>query len=113
LATGRRARKVSSVELVSELLGRIERIESGPGALNAFISVTRAQALEAARVADRALGRGSGGALAGVPIAHKDIFCTAGVRTTCGSRMLAHFIQSYHADAVSQLKARRAAELGQ
>jgi aspartyl-tRNA(Asn)/glutamyl-tRNA(Gln) amidotransferase subunit A len=112
LATALRARKVSSVELVSELLGRIERIESGPGALNAFISVTRAQALEAARVADHALGRGSGGALAGVPIAHKDIFCTAGVRTTCGSRMLDNFVAPYDATVVAKLKAAGAVMLG-
>ena len=112
LATALRARKVSSVELVSELLGRIERTESGPGALNAFISVTRAQALEAARVADHALGRGSGGALAGVPIAHKDIFCTAGVRTTCGSRMLDNFVAPYDATVVAKLKAAGAVMLG-
>ncbi|MBV8341675.1 MAG: Asp-tRNA(Asn)/Glu-tRNA(Gln) amidotransferase GatCAB subunit A, partial [Gammaproteobacteria bacterium] len=85
LAAGLRARRFSSVELVGALLARIEASQP---ALNAFISVTRDAALAQAAAADRALASGSGGALTGVPIAHKDIFCTAGVRTTCGSRML-------------------------
>ena len=55
----------------------LERIERAQGALNAFISVTREQALADAALADRALAAGTGGALTGVPIAHKDMFCTA------------------------------------
>jgi aspartyl-tRNA(Asn)/glutamyl-tRNA(Gln) amidotransferase subunit A len=112
LAAGLRARKLSSVELVTGLLARIERIESGPGALNAFISVTREAALEAARAADRTLAAGGGGALTGVPIAHTDIFCTAGVRTTCGSRMLENFVSPYDATVVAKLKAAGAVMLG-
>ena len=75
LAAGLRARRFSSVELVRACLARIDRHQ---GALNAFISVTREQALKQAEAADRALAAGEGGALTGVPIAHKDIFCTAG-----------------------------------
>ncbi len=101
LAAGLRARKFSSLELVSELLARIDKSQ---GALNAFISVTRDAALADARGADLALGSGSGGALAGVPIAHKDIFCTEGVRTTCGSRMLDEFVSPYDATVVAKLK---------
>ena len=109
LAAGLRARRFSSVELVGECLKRIERSQ---GALNAFITVTAPAALEAARAADRALAGGGGGALAGVPIAHKDIFCTRGVRTTCGSRMLDNFVAPYDATVVARLKAAGAITLG-
>ena len=101
LAAGLRQRAFSSVELVEELLARSEQSQ---GALNAFISVTREAALEAARAADRLLASGGGGALTGVPIAHKDIFCTQGVRTTCGSRMLDNFVSPYDATVVTKLK---------
>ena len=109
LAAGLRARRFSSVELVSTLLARIEASQP---ALNAFICVTHAEALAAARVADRALAAGTGGPLTGVPLAHKDIFCTAGVRTTCGSRMLENFIAPYDATVVAKLKSAGAVMLG-
>jgi aspartyl-tRNA(Asn)/glutamyl-tRNA(Gln) amidotransferase subunit A len=101
LAAELRARRFSSVELTRALLARIERHQ---GALNAFISVTADAALAAARGADRELAAGSGGALTGVPIAHKDLFCTAGVRTSCGSRMLDNFVSPYDATVVARLK---------
>ncbi|HSY06441.1 MAG TPA: Asp-tRNA(Asn)/Glu-tRNA(Gln) amidotransferase subunit GatA [Steroidobacteraceae bacterium] len=101
LAADLRARRFSSVELTRALLARIERHQ---GALNAFISVTADAALAAARGADRELAAGSGGALTGVPIAHKDLFCTAGVRTSCGSRMLDNFVSPYDATVVARLK---------
>jgi aspartyl-tRNA(Asn)/glutamyl-tRNA(Gln) amidotransferase subunit A len=109
LAASLRAKKFSSVELVTGLLARVERAQ---GTLNAFISVTREQALAAAAAADRALAAGSGGALTGVPIAHKDIFCTQGVRTTCGSRMLDNFVSPYDATVVAKLKRAGAVMLG-
>src|SRR6516162_3676177 len=109
LAAGLRSRRFSSVELVEVLLARVEQAQ---GALNAFISVTREQALAEAAAADRALGAGGAGALAGVPIAHKDIFCTSGVRTTCGSRMLDNFVAPYDATVVAKLKRAGAVMLG-
>jgi aspartyl-tRNA(Asn)/glutamyl-tRNA(Gln) amidotransferase subunit A len=109
LAQGLRARRFSSVELAQAFLGRIERAQ---GALNAFISVTREAALAAAAAADRALAAGTGGALTGVPIAHKDLFCTQGVRTTCGSRMLENFISPYDATVVAKLRGAGAVMLG-
>ena len=109
LAAGLRARRFSSVELTEAFLKRIERAQ---GALNAFISVTRESALAEAAAADRALAAGSGGALAGVPIAHKDLFCTQGVRTTCGSRMLDNFVSPYDATVVAKLKRAGAVMLG-
>jgi aspartyl-tRNA(Asn)/glutamyl-tRNA(Gln) amidotransferase subunit A len=109
LAAGLRQRAFSSVEVTGELLGRIEASQD---ALNAFITVTRDAALEAARAADRVLQSGGGGPLTGVPIAHKDLFCTAGVRTTCGSRMLANFVSPYDATVVSRLRNAGAVMLG-
>ena len=109
LAADLRARKVSSVELVRTFLARIEASQP---ALNAFVTVTAEQALARAEAADQALAAGRGGALEGVPIGHKDLFCTAGVRTTCGSRMLENFIAPYDATVVSRLKAAGAVMLG-
>jgi aspartyl-tRNA(Asn)/glutamyl-tRNA(Gln) amidotransferase subunit A len=109
LAAGLRAKKFSSVELVRAYL---QRIEAGQAVLNAFISVTASQALEAAAAADRDIAAGRGGPLAGVPIGHKDLFCTAGVRTTCGSRMLDNFVSPYDATVVAKLKAAGAITLG-
>src|SRR5579863_6341306 len=109
LASGLRTKKFSSVELVRAYL---KRIEAAQPALNAFVSVTGAEALEAAAAADRNIAAGRAGALAGVPIGHKDLFCTAGVRTTCGSRMLDNFVSPYDATVVAKLKAAGAVTLG-
>ena len=109
LVSGLRARRFSSVELVRAFLERIDRHQ---GTLNAFISVTREQALRAAEAADAALAAGGGGALEGVPIAHKDLFCTRGVRTSCGSRMLDNFVSPYDATVVAKLQSAGAVMLG-
>ena len=109
LAVGLRAKKFSSVELVRAYLARIEASQP---VLNAFVSITAGQALAAAAAADRDLAAGRGGALAGVPIGHKDLFCTAGVRTTCGSRMLDNFVSPYDATVVAKLKSAGAITLG-
>jgi len=96
------ARDVSSVELTRAALARIERLQP---TLNAFVTVDADGALAAAGDADAARARGDAGALAGVPIAHKDVLMTAGLRTTCGSRMLADFVAPYDAHVVAALKA--------
>ena len=101
LSAGLRARRFSSVELTRTLLERIERLNGG---LNAFLTVTAEQALAAARHADQELQAGRGGPLTGVPIAHKDIFCTQGIRTSCGSKMLDNFVSPYDATVVARLK---------
>jgi aspartyl-tRNA(Asn)/glutamyl-tRNA(Gln) amidotransferase subunit A len=109
LQQGLRARKYSAVELTRALLARIGRAQSE---LNAFISVEGEQALAAAAAADRRLAGGDAPPLTGIPIAHKDIFCAAGSRTTCGSKMLANFISPYDATVVERLRAAGAVVLG-
>src|SRR5215469_14461375 len=101
LATALRARELTSVELTRLLL---KRIEAAQPKLNAFVSVTTEAALVAAAQADRTLAAGRAGPLVGLPIIHKDIFCTDGVRTTCGSRMLDNFVAPYDATVVAKLK---------
>jgi aspartyl-tRNA(Asn)/glutamyl-tRNA(Gln) amidotransferase subunit A len=100
LATDLKARRFSSVELTKHFLARVERLNPD---LNAFITVTSQLALTAAEGADRRLASGEGGTLTGLPIAHKDIFCTDGVLTTCGSRMLSSFVAPYDATVVERL----------
>jgi len=95
------AGECSSVELTRAFLDRIARHGA---ALNAFITVTPERALAEAAAADARRKAGERGALLGVPFVHKDIFCTAGVRTTCGSRMLESFVPPYDATVVERLK---------
>ncbi|MEA3302153.1 MAG: Asp-tRNA(Asn)/Glu-tRNA(Gln) amidotransferase subunit GatA [Pseudomonadota bacterium] len=100
LSAGLRSGDFSSVELTNHYLQRIQRLDEG---LNSFITVTEEQALAQAETADKLLAAGEGGVLTGIPIAHKDIFCTQGVRTSCGSRMLDNFISPYDATVVEHL----------
>ena len=109
LAVGLKEKQFSSRELTEHFLGRIEQHD---GALNSFVTVCAEQALAAADAADRQLAAGEGGALTGIPMAHKDIFCTEGVRTTCGSKMLESFIAPYDATLVAKLKAAGVVMLG-
>ncbi|MBL8397566.1 MAG: Asp-tRNA(Asn)/Glu-tRNA(Gln) amidotransferase subunit GatA [Candidatus Accumulibacter sp.] len=95
---------ISSVELTQLYLDRIARHDHQ---LNAYITVDAAASLAQARWADQRLAKGEGGPLTGIPIAHKDIFCAAGWRTTCGSRMLDNFVSPYDATVI-----RRFAEAG-
>ncbi len=92
--------EISSEELTQTYLARIERLD---GELNSFITVTAEQALTQARAADAKRRAGRGGVLTGIPIAQKDIFCTKGVKTSCGSRMLDPFISPYDATVVERL----------
>jgi len=103
------AGETTSVALTEYFLDRIEHHDK---ALNSFISVTREQALEAARAADVRIQAGDAGPMTGVPIAHKDIFCTDGVRTSCGSKMLDNFIAPYDATVVDNFKKAGAVVLG-
>ena len=102
-------KKISSVELSTLFLERIERLNP---TLNAFISVDRDKTLAQARQADAAIAAGGAGALAGIPLAYKDIFCTEGWATTCGSKMLANFVSPYDAHVVQLLKAAGLVTLG-
>jgi len=100
LAAGLRRGDFTSTDLTRRYLARIECL--GPR-LNSYISVDAAGALAAASHADASLRRGEGGPLTGIPIAHKDIFCTKGLKTSCGSRMLDGFIAPYDATVVERL----------
>jgi aspartyl-tRNA(Asn)/glutamyl-tRNA(Gln) amidotransferase subunit A len=99
----------SSVELTAAYL---ERIGQHNPRLNAYITVTGDQALAQAKAADEARAAGSAGPFTGIPIAHKDIFCTTGVRTSCGSRMLDNFIAPYDATVVEKFNSAGAVMLG-
>ncbi len=109
LAAGLDNGDYSSVELTQSLL---ERIAAHDEKLNAFVTVTADNALAAAERADQARAAGEGGVLNGLPIVHKDIFCTRGVKTTCGSKMLDNFISPYDATIVERLAAAGAVVLG-
>ena len=91
--------EISSVELIQCFLDRIDCSHE----LNAFITVDAEGALTQAQSADRSRANGHAGALTGLPIAHKDIFCSRGLKTTCGSRMLENFLSPYDATVVERL----------
>jgi aspartyl-tRNA(Asn)/glutamyl-tRNA(Gln) amidotransferase subunit A len=109
LACALKNREISSEALTRLYLDRIERLDP---ALNTFITVTEDLALEQARAADKRLAAGESGPLLGVPFANKDIFCTQGVKTSCGSRMLDNFISPYDATVVERLRAAGMVMLG-
>jgi len=94
------AKEFSASELSSHLLARIKALDPQ---LNSFISVTEELALSQAKAADARRANGETGALLGAPIAHKDLFCTQGVRTSCGSKMLDNFKAPYNATVVEKL----------
>jgi len=110
LSSALAARQVSSVELAQLFLERIDRLN---GSLNAFITVDAERTLEQARRADaQRAGNAVVGPLTGVPIAHKDIYCTKGMRTTCGSRMLENFVSPYDAHVIERLESAGTVTLG-
>lgn len=108
LAQALRAKEFSSVELTHAYLDRIKQYSE----LNCFISVTEEQALAAAQAADKTLSLGNAPRLTGIPIAQKDIFCTNGIRTSCGSKMLDNFIAPYNATVVEKFNQAGAVMLG-
>ena len=111
LAAGLKRRQYSSRELTQHFLDRIAARDT---TFNSFITVTADEALREADAADQRLARegDSAPALCGVPIAHKDLFCTDGVRTSSGSKMLDNFVPPYDATVVSRLREAGAVMLG-
>ncbi|MCH8994265.1 MAG: hypothetical protein IH959_04775 [Chloroflexi bacterium] len=93
-------RDVSARELTQAVLDRIGAVDERIGA---YLTVAEESALRQADEADERLGRGEGGPLTGVPIALKDVLCTKGMRTTCGSKMLEEFVPPYDAHVVERL----------
>ncbi|MDR6235730.1 Asp-tRNA(Asn)/Glu-tRNA(Gln) amidotransferase subunit GatA [Pseudomonas oryzihabitans] len=109
IAAALAAKQFSAEELTLGLLQRIEQLDPQ---LNTFITVTREQALAQARAADARRAAGETGALLGAPIGHKDLFCTQGVLTTCGSKILTGFQAPYDATVVEKLAAAGTVSLG-
>ena len=101
LSAGLHSGEVSSTELTTHML---QRIKAHDAVLNSFVTVTEELALEQAAAADARIAGGTAGPLTGIPIAHKDIFCTRDVRTSCGSRMLKDFVSPYDATVVENLQ---------
>ncbi|HEY7883364.1 MAG TPA: Asp-tRNA(Asn)/Glu-tRNA(Gln) amidotransferase subunit GatA [Cellvibrionaceae bacterium] len=109
LAAALRRREFSSLELTEHYLARISADDA---TYNSFITVTADIARAQAKVADQRLAAGDASPLCGIPIAHKDIFCTTGVRTSCGSKMLDNFIAPYDATIVDNYQTAGAVMLG-
>ncbi len=102
-------REISARELTAAHLSRIEALDPGIGA---FLTLTAEEALAAADASDRRIAAGRSGPLEGIPLAVKDVLCTRGVRTTCGSRLLENFVPPYDATAVARLRQAGAVLLG-
>lgn len=109
LGAAMQAGEFSSVELTRNYIDRVERLN---GDLNALITTTPDQALAEAEAADRAIRSGQAGPLTGIPLVQKDIFCTQGVKTSCGSKMLDNFISPYDATVVERFKQAGVVSLG-
>jgi aspartyl-tRNA(Asn)/glutamyl-tRNA(Gln) amidotransferase subunit A len=109
LGEGLSSKRFSSVELTQHYLNRIQRLD---GSINSYVTVTGELALAQAAAADAAIAAGQAGALTGIPLAHKDIFCTKGVKTTAGSKMLDNFISPYNATVVEKALAAGLVTLG-
>ena len=103
------AKQFSAEELTRSLLTRIQQLDPQ---LNSFITVTEEQAIAQAKAADARRAKGENGALLGAPIGHKDLFCTQGIRTSCGSKILDNFQAPYDATVVERLSAAGAVSLG-
>lgn len=109
LASELSSKKISSIELTKLFLERIKQFDEK---LNSFITVTEEHALKAAEEADKKIAQGKASALTGIPIVQKDIFCTDGIKTSCGSRMLDNFIAPFDSTVVKNLKAAGTVMLG-
>lgn len=102
-------KKISSVELTSEFLARIQTLNSG---LNAFITLDEEKSLAQARDADEMIASGRSMPLTGIPLAQKDIFCAQGWLTTCGSKMLSNFVSPYDATVIERFNQAGLVNLG-
>lgn len=100
---------LSSVELTTHYLERIKQLDQQ---LNCFITVTEEQALAQAAAADAAIAAGQATPLTGIPLAHKDLFCTMGIKTSCGSKMLDNWIAPYESTVTEKLQQAGAVMLG-
>jgi len=103
------SKEVTSREITESVLKRIEEVE---GRIHAFITLTPEMALEQAAAADARIQKGDAGALTGIPLALKDVICTRGLRTTCGSHILDNFIPPYDATVTEKLRAAGAVFVG-
>ena len=109
LSKALQVREISSVELTRAYLHRIATVNKK---LNTYITVCDEIAIAQAEKADQKIASGDQNLLTGIPLAHKDIFCTKGIRTTCGSKMLENFISPYDATIVTKLNKAGAITLG-
>ena len=109
LRSGLDKRELSAVEITKAYLERIAATNPG---INTFITICNETALEEAEAADRLIAAGRVSPLTGVPIAAKDIFNTAGLRTTCGSHILENYVSPYDATAISRIKKQNAVIIG-
>jgi len=101
LIDGLKKKVFSSAEITQHFLARIKNLDSE---FNSVITLTEDQALESAKLADQLLADGRAPELCGIPVLHKDIFCTQGVRTSCGSKMLDNFVPPYDATVIENFK---------
>lgn len=101
--------QTTSVEVVSAYCDRIEKVESK---VNAFLHFDRSQAIKQAEQVDERRKTGSVGPLAGLPIAVKDVLCSRGEKTTCGSKILENFVPPYDAHVIAKLKEQDAVLIG-
>jgi aspartyl-tRNA(Asn)/glutamyl-tRNA(Gln) amidotransferase subunit A len=108
LAAGLRSKQFSSLELTQSFLNRINSYQQ----LNAYVTVSSELALQQAEAADRRLASGDATPLTGIPLAQKDIFCTQGIKTSCGSKMLDNFIAPYNATVIDHFNQAGAVMLG-
>lgn len=108
LAAGLRSKQFSSLELTQAFIERIKQHSE----INAYITISEETAFNQAKIADQLLANGNTGPLTGIPIAQKDIFCTQGIKTSCGSKMLDNFIAPYDATVIEKFNQSGAVMLG-